>query len=64
MASLRVKIDLPQNYFAIRSVCERLWQIILTGSSAESITVTAVSRVNRECWGNRAEQCWLGSELR
>jgi len=30
------EIDLPQNYFAIRSVCERLWQIILTGSSAES----------------------------
>jgi len=37
MASLRVKIYLPQNYFATRSVCENRWQIKLTGFSAESI---------------------------
>jgi len=36
MASLRVKIYLPQNYFATRSVCENRWQIKLTGFSAES----------------------------
>jgi hypothetical protein len=37
MASLRVKIYLPQNYFATRSVCENRWQIKLTGFSAESL---------------------------
>jgi hypothetical protein len=29
MAVLPMKIDLPQYYFAIRSVCSRRWQIIL-----------------------------------
>jgi hypothetical protein len=38
MAAWWVKIYLPQNYFAIRSVCENRWQIKLTGFSAESIT--------------------------
>ena len=37
MAASWVKIYLPQNYFAIRSVCENRWQIKLTGFSAESI---------------------------
>jgi len=32
-----VKIDLLQNYFPIRNVCLRRWQIILTGFSAESV---------------------------
>jgi hypothetical protein len=36
MAAWWVKIYLPQNYFAIRSVCENRWQIKLTGFSAES----------------------------
>jgi hypothetical protein len=36
MAAWWVKIDLLQNYFAIRNVCLRRWQIILTGFSAES----------------------------
>ena len=37
MAAWWVKIYLPQNYFAIRSVCENRWQIKLTGFSAESL---------------------------
>jgi len=37
MAASWVKIYLPQNYFAIRSVCENRWQIKLTGFSAESL---------------------------
>jgi hypothetical protein len=37
MAAWWVKIDLLQNYFSIRNVCLRRWQIILTGFSAESI---------------------------
>src|SRR5215470_10141254 len=36
MAAWWVRIDLLQNYFAIRNVCLRRWQIILTGFSAES----------------------------
>jgi hypothetical protein len=36
MAVWWVRIDLLQNYFAIRNVCLRRWQIILTGFSAES----------------------------
>ena len=39
MAASWVKIYLPQNYFAIRSVCENRWQIKLTGFSAESIVM-------------------------
>jgi hypothetical protein len=39
MAAWWVKIYLPQNYFAIRSVCENRWQIKLTGFSAESIVI-------------------------
>jgi len=38
MAAWWVKIYLPQNYFAIRSVCENRWQIKLTGFSAESLS--------------------------
>jgi hypothetical protein len=37
MAAWWVKIDLLQNYFPIRNVCLRRWQIILTGFSAESL---------------------------
>jgi site-specific recombinase XerD len=37
MTAWWVRIDLLQNYFAIRNVCLRRWQIILTGFSAESI---------------------------
>jgi hypothetical protein len=40
MAAWWVKIYLPQNYFAIRSVCENRWQIKLTGFSAESIVMS------------------------
>jgi len=39
MAAWWVRIDLLQNYFAIRNVCLRRWQIILTGFSAESIVM-------------------------
>ena len=39
MAAWWVKIYLPQNYFAIRSVCENRWQIKLTGFSAESTLI-------------------------
>jgi hypothetical protein len=39
MAAWWVRIDLLQNYFAIRNVCLRRWQIILTGFSAESLFI-------------------------
>ena len=41
MASLRVKIYLPQDYFAIRGVRYRRWQIKLTGFSSR-ITMTTI----------------------
>src|SRR5262245_52853477 len=40
MAAWWVRIDLLQNYFAIRNVWLRRWQIILTGFSAESIVMS------------------------
>jgi hypothetical protein len=40
MAAWWVKIDLLQNYFPIRNVCLRRWQIILMGFSAESIVMS------------------------
>jgi hypothetical protein len=47
MAAWWVKIYLPQNYFAIRSVCENRWQIKLTGFSAESIVMPDPADVAR-----------------
>jgi hypothetical protein len=40
MAAWWVRIDLLQNYFAIRNVCLWRWQIILTGFSAESFVMS------------------------
>jgi hypothetical protein len=58
MAAWWVRIDLLQNYFAIRNVCLRRWQIILTGFSAESnITPDplAAGRLGRRAVGRRAK---------
>src|SRR4029077_16114021 len=45
MAAWSVKIDLLQNYFPIRNVCLRRWQIILTGFSAESIWILYLKKL-------------------
>jgi hypothetical protein len=48
MAAWWVRIDLLQNYFAIRNVCLWRWQIILTGFSAESILHAGPSGIRQE----------------
>src|SRR5262249_17388811 len=57
MAAWWVRIDLLQNYFAIRNVCLWRWQIILTGFSAESLSSSVPSE------GHQA-RCACGSEAR
>jgi hypothetical protein len=52
MAAWWVKIYLPQNYFAIRSVCENRWQIKLTGFSAESIIESDPADVPPKLYGS------------